>query len=178
MRLDSEILDVVFTNKGNTLSKLSKKYDVILVFLRHFGCPFCREALDDLALLRDQFRHKNVRLIFVHLSEEMYGDIYLAEHGLENEEHISDPDMSLYDYFGLQKGSFRELYGLKVWSRVVQVSHHPRVGRNSGNWNQMPGIFVIRNNQVMNSFIHETAADRPDYLALINYHQQHVSTQT
>jgi len=32
----------------------------------------------------------------------------------------------------------------------------------------MPGVLVIREGQVIRRFIHETAADRPDYLALVS----------
>lgn len=176
MTLDSEILEAVFTNRGNSLLDLTQKHYVMLVFLRHFGCPFCRESLDDLALIRNDLRHRGVKLVFVHLSEEMYGDIYLAEHGLNNEEHISDPDMSLYDYFGLQQGGFRELYGLKVWSRVVNVMHQPEINRYTGNWRQMPGVFVVKKNKVLSSFIHRSASDRPDYLQLSDWGTHQGST--
>lgn len=164
MQLDSEILEAIFTNKGNDLNDLTKRSRVLLIFLRHFGCPFCRESLDDLAAVRPQLQQQGIKIVFVHLAEEMYADMYLAQHGLEHEEHISDPDMSLYEYFGLQKGGFRELYGLKVWSRVIQMTYQPQVNQNTGNWRQMPGLFLLHQTQVLNSFIHRSAADRPDYL--------------
>lgn len=165
MQLDSEILEAIFTNQGNPLSALTKQSRILLVFLRHFGCPFCREALDDLASVKPQLDQLGIKIVFVHLAEEMYADVYLAEHGLASEEHISDPDMSLYEYFGLQKGGFRELYGLKVWSRVIQLMHTPKVNQQLGNSHQMPGLFLLHQEQITNSFIHHSAADRPDYLA-------------
>ena len=42
-------LDVMCTNKGNTLGQMSEKNPILLVFLRHFGCTFCREAIDELS---------------------------------------------------------------------------------------------------------------------------------
>ena len=165
MQLDSEILEAIFTNKANDLNTLTQRSRVLLIFLRHFGCPFCREALDDLSAVKAQLKKQGIKLVFVHLAEEMYADVYLAEHGLADEEHISDPDMSLYEYFGLQKGGFRELYGLKVWSRVVHAIHQPTVNQHTGNWRQMPGLFLLHQGRVVNSFVHRSAADRPDYLA-------------
>lgn len=167
IELDAEILEATFTNRSNSLQDIAQKSSVLLIFLRHFGCPFCREALDDLAKIKDQLRVQNIKLVFVHLSEEEYGDSYLQRYGLGQEEHISDPDMSLYEYFGLQKGGFHELYNLKVWSRIVNVQYEYGIKMGSpalGSVRQMPGMFFIKNGQIVNSYIHKTAADRPDYL--------------
>lgn len=166
IELDAEILEATFTNKNNNLQSIAQKSAVLLIFLRHFGCPFCREALDDLAKVKKELHAQHIKLVFVHLSEEAYGDSYLERYGLEQEEHISDPDMSLYEYFGLQKGGFHELYNLKVWSRIINVQHEYGVamGAALGSVNQMPGMFFLQNGQVVNSYIHKTAADRPDYL--------------
>ena len=43
------------TQQGSTLLELSKQAPVLLVFLRHTGCTFCREALADLAADEDTF---------------------------------------------------------------------------------------------------------------------------
>jgi hypothetical protein len=42
------------TNYGVTLNELSRISPVLLVFLRHAGCTFCREALADLAARRPE----------------------------------------------------------------------------------------------------------------------------
>ena len=38
-----------------------------LIFLRHFGCSFCRQAISDVADVRQQLAARNVRPVFVHL---------------------------------------------------------------------------------------------------------------
>lgn len=168
MDLDIEILEAVFTNKGNDLKNITTEHAVLLVFLRHFGCIFCQEALEDFTKIKQELSRRNIKLVFVHMAEEHYGDQYLRDYGLEDAEHISDPDMSLYEYFGLQKGSFRELYGLKVWTRAIQLKYPIETGKPLGNMRQMPGIFVIQQGKVINSFIHKSAADKPDYLGIVN----------
>lgn len=175
MNLDLEILEVIFTNKGNDLRSITEQNCVMLVFLRHFGCTFCREALDDFSKIKDELDNRNIKLVFVHMAEEYHGNDYLKEYGLENEEHISDPDMSLYEYFGLQKGGFRELYGLKVWSRVIGLKYGTEARKPLGNMRQMPGVFAIQNGKVINSFIHKSAADKPDYLEISNFMSTNVS---
>lgn len=167
MKLDLEILEAIYTNKGNDLHSLTEQSCVMLVFLRHFGCTFCREALDDFSKIKQALEGKNIKLVFVHMAEEQIGQDYLNDYGLNDEEHISDPDMSLYEYFGLQKGGLRELYGLKIWTRAFRLSYGLDTGNpHLGNMKQMPGVFVIKNGEVLNSFIHKSAADKPDYLEI------------
>jgi peroxiredoxin len=169
MTLDLEILEAVFTNEGNDLRTIAEENTVMLVFLRHFGCLFCREALDDFSKIKEELNHLSIKLVFVHLAEESYGDQYLKEYGLESEEHISDPDMTLYEYFGLQKGTFRELYGLKVWSRAIGLKFGIETKKPLGNMKQMPGVFLLKNGQISNSFIHTSASDKPNYLEISKF---------
>ena len=169
MTLDLEILEAIFTNEGNDMKTITEENTVMLVFLRHFGCVFCREALDDFSKIKVKLNHLNIKLIFVHMSEESYGDQYFKEYNLESEEHISDPDMTLYEYFGLQKGTFRELYGLKVWSRAITLKFRIEPTRPFGNMRQMPGVFLLKSGKIINSFIHKSSADKPDYLEISKF---------
>ena len=168
MKLDSEVLEVIFTNNGNDLRTITDKNCVMLVFLRHFGCVFCRESLNDFALIKGELANKNIKLVFVHMGDEQIADKYFDQFDLKGQEHISDPDLSLYEYFGLHKGSFRELYGLKVWMRLIVQKNSGEVQKKLGNIKQMPGVFLIRNGKIINSFIHKSAADKPDYIELAN----------
>jgi peroxiredoxin len=167
IELDTEILEVTYTNQGNSLYDIAQKSSVLLIFLRHFGCPFCNEALDDIAKIKGQLYAQKIKLVFIHLADEAYGNQYLEQYHLEQEEHISDPDMSLYEYFDLQKGGFYELYNLKVWSRIVhlQKEYGIHINKALGSTRQMPDIFFIHKGQIINTYLHTSAADRPDYLA-------------
>ncbi|CAA6821669.1 MAG: Alkyl hydroperoxide reductase [uncultured Aureispira sp.] len=169
MTLDLEVLEAIFTNEGNDLRTIAEENTVMLVFLRHFGCVFCREALDDFSKIKEELNRLNIKLVFVHMAEESYGDQYFKEYGLESEEHISDPDMTLYEYFGLQKGTFRELYGLKVWSRAINLKFGMETKKPLGNMKQMPGVFLLKSGEIINSFIHKSAAEKPDYLEIAKF---------
>lgn len=171
MQLDPEILEVVFTNEGDDLAALSERTAVMLVFLRHFGCTFCREALSDIAAQRQVLEGQGLKIVFVHMAEETIAATYLAQYKIPDIAHISDPDMSLYEYFGLFKGKFWQLYGLKVWARGLKaglIDGHGMVNLDDklGNYNQMPGVFILRNSRVYQRFLHRSAADRPDYKQL------------
>jgi hypothetical protein len=73
--------------------------------------------------------------------------------------------MGLYESWGLQKGSISQLFGMKVWWRGITVGAlgGHGIGWLKGNGFQMPGIFLIEKRNIIDQFIHKSAADRPNY---------------
>ena len=62
----TEALASIHTESGVNLLELAEKSPVLLVFLRHFGCSFCRKAISDVAELREELAKREVRPVFVH----------------------------------------------------------------------------------------------------------------
>lgn len=167
--IDTALLDEMTTNKGFSLSHLSTEKPVLLVFLRHFGCTFCREALSDIAKSRSAIESSGSQLVFVHMTDNEIAERYFNRYDLEGVQHISDPECKYYSAFGLVKGNFTQLFGLQSWIRGFSagvVAGHG-VGTQLGDGFQMPGAFVIQNGNLKNSFIHKLASDRVDYLDLV-----------
>jgi peroxiredoxin len=156
------------TDSGQSLLDLSQQHPILLVFLRHFGCTFCREALADLASNRAAIESRGPRLVLVHMADHAVAADYFARFNLPNIPHVSDPQKHLYSALGLRRGSLRQLFGLKCLVRGFKAGLIDRhlVGRLVGDGFQMPGVFLIHQGQVLNSFIHDSAADRPDYCAI------------
>jgi len=172
MNLDPEILEVIYTNEGDDLNSLSFKQPILLIFLRHFGCIFCRETLSDMVLLRNVIEAKGLKIVMVHMAAEETANDFFDRYRIPNIAHISDPDLSLYEYFGLSRGNFTQLFGLKVWVRGFEtgfVKGHgiPYTGKGLGKANQMPGIFILEGGKIEKKFIHNSAADHPDYLKIV-----------
>lgn len=164
-----ELLAQMKTNTGADLHSLTQDQPVMLVFLRHFGCTFCREALADIAEQRTALEESGTQLVFVHMTDNEVAERYFNRYKLEGVLHISDPDCEYYTAFGLVKGNFTQLFGLQSWIRGFSagvVSGHG-VGPQLGDGFQMPGVFVLHNGEVKNSFIHKLASDRPDYFDLV-----------
>lgn len=166
-------LDLFETNEGMDLQEMSHKWPVMLVFLRHFGCTFCREALADIAKKRNDIEIKGTRIVVVHMVDEETAHKELMKYNLEDIPHISDPECILYKKFKLRKGSLNQLFGLKVWARGIvagMVKGHG-VGKEMGDGTQMPGVFLLRKGEIVKQFIHDSAADKPDYeeLASCNF---------
>jgi peroxiredoxin len=156
------------TQVGTSLLDLSKESPVLLVFLRHFGCTFCREALADLAAQRRAIEALGVRIALVHMSSEASADRFFTRYGLADIDRVSDPNQNLYRAFGLARGRLGQLFGPKAWIRGFQAGILRRhgVGLLQGDGFQMPGVFLVFHGEVISSYRHVSAADRPDYLAM------------
>jgi len=162
------VMDSMMTNRGVSLREATESRPVMLIFLRHFGCTFCRQALSDISDLREDIERLGLKIIFVHMTDIDTAGPFFRQFGLEGAEHISDPMCQYYAAFGLVKGSFRQLYGLRSWIRGFQsaVMEGNGFGAELGDGFQMPGIFILYDGEVRGSFLHKLSSDRPDYLAM------------
>jgi len=84
------------TETGRSLLELVDESPVLLIFLRHFGCSFCRQTLDDVSRIRDLIEAKGVRPVFVHLGSPERAKPYFDYYHLSDVERVSDPGASLY----------------------------------------------------------------------------------
>jgi peroxiredoxin len=161
-------LEQMRTNNGVSLAELSRTGPVLLVFLRHAGCTFCREALADLRDRRAVIERSGVRLAVVHMdTQDAAAADFLAGYGLDGAARVSDPERRFYQSFELRRGTFIQLFGPSSFARgVVATLRGHRVGRLVGDGFQMPGAFLVRDGRVVASYRHRSASDRPDYVAL------------
>lgn len=90
------VLREFHTDTGRTLLDVVDESPVLLIFLRHFGCAFCRQALEQVAKIREQIAAKGVRPVFVHLGTPERAKLYFDYYHLSDIERISNPDASLY----------------------------------------------------------------------------------
>ncbi len=157
------------TNYGVTIDEISRISPVLLVFLRHAGCTFCREALADLAEQRAEIERDGTRLVLVHMGCEEHGASFFRRYGLDEVPRISDPERALYRAFGLPRGSLGDVLGPKVWLRAFQAGVLGRHGAGQlvGDGFQMPGVFLLFHGEIVRSYRHQSASDRPDYMTLV-----------
>ncbi|MBN2329237.1 MAG: AhpC/TSA family protein [Candidatus Omnitrophica bacterium] len=150
---------------GKTLQELSQDNPLLVVFLRHNGCTFCREALADLSQKRAAIEESGVRIALIHMSSEDQAADFFAKYGFDDVPRFSDPDKILYRAFELKRGSFRQLLGWNVWKRGFQacILEGHGVGKLMGDGFQMPGVFLLHRGEIVKEFRHRSAADRPDY---------------
>lgn len=164
-----EALPKMMTQNGQSLEVLTNQQPVMIVFLRHFGCLFCMEAMRDIAARRVEIEARNVKICFVHMAESDIAASYFAEYGVGGIDHVSDPECTYYEAFGLTKAEFGQLFGLKVWLRSAELTlkdlgalRRKRIGDGF----QMPGVFLISDGKIIEKYINSKVSDRPDYAAL------------
>jgi len=169
--IPEELLAKRITNKGENLFDLSMKQPVLLIFLRHIGCVFCQEAIKDIREQKEEIRKRGVKIVFVHMAESEEGSKYLEELNLYDIDHISDVSSNMYEEFGLIKTNTRELFSFQVLLKSAESSlvrgNWPSLSR-IGDGFQMPGVFLIENGIVMDSYIHKKISDRPNYSEIVN----------
>jgi peroxiredoxin len=155
---------------GPSLAELSDRQPLLIVFLRHFGCTFCREAVADVAARRGEIDRMGAKVVFVHMSPNDSAAGFFERHGFPDAHWISDPERTLYRAFGLRQGTAAQILNWRVWTRGFLAAFRDGhgIGSLEGDGLQMPGAFVLAGRTIRNAFVHRTPADRPDYLGLID----------
>jgi peroxiredoxin len=156
------------TNTGESLADLSMRHPVLAVFLRHSGCPFCREAIRDVQRRRAEIERDGTRIVFVHQGpEDEFAASLFGAAGLGDVPRIADPGRALYEAMGLRRGNLWQMFGPKIWWRTMQAfATGVKVGKMVGDAFQMPGVFMISKGKVVGEYRHKGQADRPDYAKL------------
>jgi thioredoxin-related protein len=152
---------------GETLKEASEKNPLLLIFVRHFGCTFCRETLAELKEDLPKILDKNIRPVIIHMGgdEKMNLARYSLEAISSNQtseglETLSDPERKLYRAFGLKRGTFQQLFGKEVFLKGIRAILKYGVGDLEGDGFQMPGAFLIENGVIVETFIHRYASDQ------------------
>jgi peroxiredoxin len=158
-------------DSGKTLLELVDERPVLLIFLRHFGCSFCRQAIDDVSKVSAKLQERGAQPVFVHLGSPERAKPFFDYYQLSSVERISDPDRRLYraPAFALARVSVVKLFRPAVWMAWLKGAIYAHgIGLVKEDPFQMPGVFFLRDRRIVNLYRHRTIADRPDYLALIS----------
>jgi hypothetical protein len=90
-----------------------------------------------------------------------------ARYRLDDVHRFSDPHCDVYRAFGLQRGTFPQLFGPVVWRRAIQAFLRGfGIGWLSGDGFRMPGVFVLHQGQIVEACYASSVADRPDYIEI------------
>jgi peroxiredoxin len=159
------------TESGKSLLELVEASPVLLVFLRHFGCSFCRQAISDVADLSGELDKRGVRPVFVHLGTPERAKPFFDYYGIGDVERVSDPGAVVYQHpvFALsQIHPFLTLFQPSVWVGWLNgaIFKHG-IGPIKEDGHQMQGIFFLKGPKIVRQFRYKTIADEPNYLKLV-----------
>ncbi len=161
----------VHTESGATLLELTEASPVLLVFLRHFGCSFCRKAISDVAELQGELAARGVRPVFVHLGTVEIAKAHFDYYGLSDVERVNDPEAAVYRLpaFGLRRVNPWWHLGNPVvwWGWLNGTIFKHGIGKIEADGHQMPGAFFLKGTRVVRGYVNKTIADEVDYLRLV-----------
>jgi hypothetical protein len=122
------------------------------------------------AHVRPAIESTGTQVAFVHMSPAEEADRWFEHYGVPDIARISDPDRRLYQAFGLEQATLRELAHPRVWWPWFQTAilHGHGVGRAGNNWRQLTGAFVVYRGHILAAIRHRNSAARPDYVALVH----------
>ena len=164
---DPALLAAYTSQTGQALADHLVQGPLFLVFLRHFGCTFCRETVATIAEKRRDIEANGAPLAFVHLGTEEKAQWFFKPYGLLDVPRFSDPQGRLYQEFGLQRAELRQYLNFESISRMFDAWLHGHfVGYPAGDVQRMPGAFLLHGGQIRKAFRHKLVSDRPDYVAL------------
>ncbi len=149
---------------GSTLrDELPVGKSTLIVFLRHFGCIFCREQVADLRKITASDPNYPP-VLFVYQGTVEQGRDFFA--GLWAEARaISDSPKTFYDGFGVARGGLKEMFGAEVWScgaRAFLTKGH-FIGMKVGDPWTMPTSFLVDGDRVLWTYEGVHAGDHPDF---------------
>jgi AhpC/TSA antioxidant enzyme len=161
-------MGVVSLPVDSPLRALADRSPTLVVFLRHFGCTFCREAIADVARSREAIRKAGVAVAFVHTSPPQDAEPWFHDPALADVVQISDPQLNHYRAFGLGRTAPQALIDPKVWARGAACAVLHGFGMQPAEMlRQLPGVFLVQHDRVLAEFRHSSPSDRPDYLSLL-----------
>jgi hypothetical protein len=161
----------VHSETGRSLLDLVDESPILLIFLRHFACAFCAQAIDHVSQLMPKIEAKGVRPVFVHLGSPDRAKPYFDYYNLSDVERISNPEATLYQLpvFALSRTNpFLHFLNPTVWKGWLKGAMFKYgIGTIKEDADQMPGVFFLKERKIVRAFRHRTIADEPDYLKLI-----------
>jgi peroxiredoxin len=148
------------------LSTLWKQQALILAFTRHFGCPQCKELVDQLATQLPAFQSRNLALAIVTQGTPAETKEFCAERA-PGVLCLADPQRNLYEAYGLERANiWQSFLSLNVWRSNRRLKQErgwntdlPPQGQDAL---QMAGLFIIApDGRIRLPYYYDDIADHP-----------------
>jgi AhpC/TSA antioxidant enzyme len=150
---------------GATFAEAVCAEPTLVVFLRHFGCLFCREVVRDLREVSES-DPGYPRVVFVHQGTPSEGDTFFARLWPEVDA-ISDPSARLYRHFGVERGNLAQMFGPRSTACAVRAMVKGNgIGKKVGDGWTLPTVFLVDDRKIVWIYNGEHAGDHPDWRAI------------
>jgi hypothetical protein len=156
-------LHEIYTNKGESAYYLSENQKTLFIFLRHFGCTFCRKTLNELSYHRHGLEANGINIVIVHTADNETAEKYFAKYGLSDIQYITDSRGELYREFDIYRGTFTQLFGIHTLLKGLKHLLKYGIGTQQGDGFSMPGAFMVENGKILKSQHYNSAGDNLDW---------------
>jgi peroxiredoxin len=161
---DISLLDA----EGNTvqLSSFWKKQTLVLAFTRHFGCPQCKEMMDELHAAQPDLDARGLSLVIVTQGTPEQAKAFCADRA-PGATCLADPDRAAYTAYGLGRGSFYQtLISPNIWRSNKHLKetkgYNPETPPAGQDALIMSGTFIIGIDGLIRlPYYYEDIADHP-----------------
>ena len=158
----------VFRTDGQAvkLSVFWEKQVLVLAFTRHFGCPQCKEMVDQLLHFKPELTRHGIGLAVVTHAAPEQAAAFCSER-VAGVECLADPTRAAYRAYGLGRASLRQTFlSIHVWrsNRRLRAekgwqTELPPPGQDAM---QMSGTFVIGpDGRIRLPYYYEDISDHP-----------------
>jgi hypothetical protein len=121
---------------------------VILHFLRHLGCAFCKHSVDKFRKLCESTKFPPI--YFVHSSPAEVGEAFFQER-FPTAAHIADPEHKLYKLFGIKRMPYWKLFSPVFITRMIylSLSGYPNEYNGYGDTKMLTGTFLFKDGKLL-----------------------------
>jgi peroxiredoxin len=136
---------------------------LVVMFMRHFGCAFCREQLRRMGRAFGEFRAAGADVVAVFQYDADATQRFCDGRDVPFD-CLGDPERAAYAEIGLGRGSPAQIVNLKVAMRFLDTARHGVFGGppRGGDVAQLPGTFVVdRDGHVVLAHYSSHSADNP-----------------
>lgn len=133
--------------RGETVSLAALRgRKVVVIFLRHLGCPICRMELAELKRRHGELAAKNAEVIvFVESADESVAEF--ARRDDVKFRLVGDPDKRVYAQFGVERGKLAAYFAPGALASALKATVRGHMhGRCEGSELQLPGDFIVDEN--------------------------------
>ncbi|KAL0486003.1 hypothetical protein AKO1_012239 [Acrasis kona] len=173
--LEEGFLDRVPTTSGLTVGALSNKHKVLLLFLRHTNCVFCKESIELIADNYGNLIKYNTIPVLVHMESPKYFAKFLKDFAGENQ--IIGNMVSAHDEYNYISKAFSVIDEASPVKHLPTMVYRALTSKYLGQTSpfapeglsnhRIPAVFVIENGKVINEFRYAHQGDRADFLRVL-----------
>jgi hypothetical protein len=144
---------LVVGESSKNLWTMSFEKKCLMIFLRHFGCIFCKNMLATIALEQDFLKKRGYQIVLVHQSDLLVSKEFFKQFAFKQYFEISDPYRNCYKAFNINSARPINLFNLKLiygaWNSYRQGYKMSKI---EGNVWQMPGLLILSEGQILKQY--------------------------